>query len=332
MGEKLNKKDFNNRYRYRDSRNSIDAARCQLCRHCVGEHCVHPERKRRIFLSEYWGSFSGAGTHRDIRNDRVCDQVEIAVPGSIIFPDLPAGYAIKNWSVGARERNELLHGDPRCPYIAARVVDGGLTEFPNEGIEIRDISLWATVAPYCLCELAECAHKLGLPPGQRDYYLTHQGFDDGYVYVPPPPKLLDYSGIDAPIESRSLQSTLYNFGIGVNAAEQDILDMIRLVKRLAQELGLPHTPHEEKPHEYYHMSWDQLFMTLRLFGWREVADRLAFEIAVKIEERLYCISCALQRNEYGQQENPVRHGSDPHCPVCGRVLVCHLTFSNSMSE
>lgn len=330
MGDKLVKSDFNKQYRFRQSRSTLYAARCALCRHFNEGYCNHSKRSRRVQLFNRWFFGVDEPEHRwEHYSSSVCDAVEITVPDSIVFPELAGQGDIECWG-GKPNFMDLLHADPRCPYIAARIIDDGLGVFPLSNIKIRNVSRWATAAPYDLCELPQCTAKNGLKPGRPDQYLRSQNLPDGYVYVPPPPKLLDFSSVDDPIESRSFMSTLSGFGISVNVTEQDILDMIQVAKQLAHDLGLPHTPHKEQLSQYYRMSWVQFFIILRKFGWYEVADRLAFEIAVTIDERLYCIDCMLKRNVYGQQNNPVRHRADPYCPVCGNELVDHLRFHNAI--
>ena len=312
---KLKKSDFDKQYRFRESRDHQGVARCQLCSYHQDGYCVHPERVRRVILSR--PGFFGQERH-NFSDKRVCDKVEIAIPEGIIVPELEPNHGIQ---LGALE-----HGDPRCPYIVARLIDDGRTEYFGREIRVTELE-GREIANYP-CELPECAKRLGLRPWPGDGYLTSQGFEDGYI--PYPPKSLDDGEPGVQLGIHEIELKLYHENAFGRWTEEAAADAVRLVKRLIY----PHYQYHPETKTYSshpQIEWHHLEPTLRLLGWGEIADRISFEMAVKIEERVWCISCALADKEM-YHENPKRIGHDPYCPVCDRALVDSLTHHNAMPE
>ena len=323
----LLKVEFNARYRFRRSRSANGVARCRLCCHNSEGYCTHPERARRVILSDppIW-----SGRERyDLQDLQVCDRVEIPTPETVTTVDLEPGYGLRLIGKLADKGPGLLHSDPLCPCIIAKLLDEKRSAI-NGDADIREFSKWADSSSYILCEL--CGKGLGIRQGRHDYYLREQGIDDGYVYIPPEwPTILD----DGPYEnfaSYEVMVRLWSGGMDIHWTEEQALDAVRRVKGLIQHPYLSYAPPTETHTGHRGIEWHHMRIILQALGWREIADRIDFEKAVREQGILYCIPCTLSRDVYGPQENPVRRGCDPHCPTCGSQLVSSSTHANAMPE
>ena len=320
---KLSKTDFNKGNRFRNSRSHISAARCQLCRHNDGGFCRHPERSRRIILSEP-SPWSWRIDRKDLSANRVCDKVEISVPDNIVIPDLEPGQGIRS--------GDLEHGDPCCPYIIARIIDEGRSEYFDRSVRVTNLANRETGDP---CELPECAKKLGLRPWRHVEYLTSQGFEDGYI--PRPPRTLDDGEPNVTLSRHELTMAIAAFDssdVNIRWTEEAVADAVRLIKRLIY----PHYTYDPVAKTYTgqpKVDWYYLRPILYHLGWGEVADRISFEMAVRIEERVYCVRCGLAPLDEKKEtrfDNPVRIGARPHCPVCGYELTEWGIFIQAMPQ
>ncbi len=83
---KLKKAEFDERYRFRESRNGLVS--CVTCDTRAGgtddqdgpAFCENEERLRRIKIAEYHEGFFGPGTSYNIAQKRVCDAYSISEP------------------------------------------------------------------------------------------------------------------------------------------------------------------------------------------------------------------------------------------------------------
>ncbi|TSC97469.1 MAG: hypothetical protein CEN88_31 [Candidatus Berkelbacteria bacterium Licking1014_2] len=341
---KLKKADFDNKYRFRESRSKQGGARCELCVHNHNQdgYCRHPERARRIILSEEPPWFGGLRT--DLSSDRVCDLVKIPMPESITVPEIEEGFIIDVGSgiLLGHCRFSLLHGDPMCPYIAAHIIDHTLDTYEHYEkstchIEIKQPH-WEI-----LCELPQCQKRIGRPPYKEDDYLRRQGFNSGYIPPPPPPPPTigdgDIETDDFRLGEFPLVTKLSGPYVRIDWTEEAICHGVRLIKRLLFHpwiKGQPKTDDQPKIEGVY---WPRVRLILESLGWTPVADRINFEIEIKMYHHTCCLGCGLRHYEehsnlqYEFEEHEVvRRGGDPHCPNCGRQLTHEMNLSPLLSE
>ncbi len=267
---KLTREVFDKAYRFRNSRGraeSSGAARCQLCIHCQGGHCVHPERVRRVALSE--PSFLKNHARHDLAPLRVCDLVEIPIPDGIEVPEVNEMHGVVIHGCNDPPAN---HGNPRCAYVAAALADKGWTEF-GDHITVHSFADAARI--YHSCELPGCIAKFGVPSGSRDEYMTRQGFADESVPPPPNPVVPDDPREEAQHNTGELaellKPVLWPFGDGQNWPREAQAGGARTVQGLMNHYTLHHQPPWADRKYHIGIAPCQLEIALTALGWGPVS-------------------------------------------------------------
>ena len=263
-----------------------------------------------------------------------CDASEIVVPeveeGHFVRTgDLPTTYDVNH--------RYLLHGDPRCPYIAAHLIahKPESYEFREQWVSIEITELYNGL----VCELPDCQAKIGLPLVVEDRYLTKQHFNDGFT--PPPPRPRPTIG-DGDTESEDFRDAHFDtvmkvYGRRVRtewAKEADILHCVRIVQKMLKHPWIKGRPKTDTEPAIEGVHWSRVRTILEALGWQEVANRVNFEIDVKISHRLSCPRCFLRHYKERQHDlkyefrakDAVRQGPNTHCPNCG----CELTWDSNL--
>ena len=159
MSEKLIKKQFNGRLRFRGSRSP--EVSCKSCIHNRSLSCHHPQRSRPIKLS-----ISEFGISWPVASESVCDGAFLPLlPGAEVLTLGP-----KEAVILRSQRGTVLHGRADCPYV---VFEGNI----KGEVWKRDTSQWNSPFPYDLCEMPGCCDSLELKASRWDGYQSRCGLN-----------------------------------------------------------------------------------------------------------------------------------------------------------
>ncbi len=165
---KLKKTEFNESYRFRESRNNL--VNCATCDSKTGgnnnqegpAYCENGERFRKVKIAEYWQGYFGPGKSNNVAPNRVCDAHSSKyLAKGIERPVLGENQAILLGS----EFRDIHHADPACPYVMAelRMQKEGMDTrpFTKAGIHIIDTSEMVSGSSVNdICDMACCDSKL----------------------------------------------------------------------------------------------------------------------------------------------------------------------------
>jgi len=175
---KLMKKDFDEKYRFRESRDK--SVSCVTCDNMAGgtddkerpAFCEHEERHRKIKIAEYWEGW-GSGTSHNIAPKRVCDvYTSKPLPERVEKIILPKKHAIL---LGTQYRDQY-HADPNCPYVMEelRMQKEGANK--RAGVNIADLSEMVPGETIrTICEMPCCESKLPFQISMNDDYGRRVG-------------------------------------------------------------------------------------------------------------------------------------------------------------
>ena len=169
---KLNRVDFDREHRFRKSRelrpreSEEGLVACITCDNMTGgtsdddfPYCEHPERARKVKITEYWKCwFKGRKTH-SIADRRVCDVYESRpLAEDVEIPVLSEGNGILLES----QWRDILHASLECPYVIEELRMQNKGAKKQVGIGFRDISelVQDETIGHQICEMPCCDNKL----------------------------------------------------------------------------------------------------------------------------------------------------------------------------
>ena len=160
---KLKKTEFNQTYRFRESRNNLVS--CVTCDSKTGgnnnqegpAYCENGERFRKVKIAEYWSGYFGPGESNNVAPNRVCDAYSSKhLSEGIEIPVLGENQAILLGS----EFRDVHHADPTCPYVMAELrmqKEGSNARAGVHIIDTSDMVPGSTVND--ICDMACCDSK-----------------------------------------------------------------------------------------------------------------------------------------------------------------------------
>jgi len=178
---KLKRDEFNERYRFRESRIGKftgSLINCVSCSNMTGEtndkegpsFCEHPERFRKIKIAEYWRGFFGPGESHNLASQRVCDAyMSNQLPEGIEKVVIPEKHAILLGS----QWEDIYHADPNCPYVIEelRMQKEG-KKINHREAKVKYISISEKVPGESIndiCDMPCCESKLPFQILRSDY-------------------------------------------------------------------------------------------------------------------------------------------------------------------
>lgn len=175
---KLKRKEFDEKYRFRDAREK-GMVQCAACA-CVegdestGAYCGHAERVRRVQLAEY---FRDPASSWSVAKSSVCD----AFTPQPSTPELFAKAFQRQALLLNTQHRDVYHADPDCPYVieelrlGERLASTGKEQ--RAGVVIIDISdlVEGQVIGAGICEMPCCNSKLNFQTWRPDTYRQRTG-------------------------------------------------------------------------------------------------------------------------------------------------------------
>jgi hypothetical protein len=160
----LMKAEFDERYRFRESRNGLVS--CVTCDSKAGgdtdkegpAFCENEERFKKIKIAKYWPGWFGPGESENIASRRVCDAYSSNhLPEGVEIPVLSGEQAILLRS----EPTGIYHADPNCPYVIAELKikkEGSNTWAKVNIIDMSEMVPGSTVRD--ICDMPCCESRL----------------------------------------------------------------------------------------------------------------------------------------------------------------------------
>jgi len=177
---KLKKADFDEKYRFRESREK-GLVSCLNCNNIIGTNdekgdsfCNHEERLIRIKIAEYWrGCWGGKGESKNISSKRVCNAHKSKpLLEGVVVPILPEKHLILLGS----QHHDILHADPNCSYVIEELrIQKERKLWVGTSISDRSNLIPREIIWSYLCEMPCCDSKLPYQVKRTDHYRKKAG-------------------------------------------------------------------------------------------------------------------------------------------------------------